>query len=277
MTFKKLALVTAIACAPAATFAVESLDDTALSATTGQDGIQITLDVDVTTNVIVHDMDGISSSYQASYANAGAIVITGLDVLASGIVVQVDAGDVTGTADATAAAPVLNVNVDLTGGLTLITGTIGVGNSNRDDTGNPWGNTGNTVLIDSATVTIGQTDMNIQLGSEPQGNMVDFSATITSGLTISGFGITDASVGGGTIGGSTMTLIDTGGSNLNVDIGIDITNSGLVIDIQSLGHTVNGMDVRIEDQYLGNSGSIVGDVEIQGLRLAGTAVTISGK
>ena len=37
------------------------------------------------------------------------------------------------------------------------------------------------------------------------------------------------------------------------------------------------MDVQIVDQYLGNPALIVGDVEMQGLNLSGTAITISGK
>jgi len=281
MTFKKLALVTAIACAPAATFAVEALDDADLAATSGQDGIEIDLNLNVTTNAIVHDNDGIDASFAASYGAAGAIVITGMSINTSGVHVEIDAGDANGTADGTATAPVLNVNVELTNSITLSTGSIGVANSNRDDTGNPWGYNNNTVLINNSTLTIGATDLNIQLGAsglaaEPQGNMIRFDASITSGLTISGMGINDIT-SGGTIGSSSMTLIDTGGTDLTVDLGIDVSSAGLVIDINQLG-SGSGIDVRIVDQYLGTTtAGTLGDVEIQGLDLAGTLVTISGK
>jgi len=61
MTFKKLALVTAIASAPFSAFAAESLDDSILGSVTGQDGIAISLGLDVTTNAIIHDTDGIDN------------------------------------------------------------------------------------------------------------------------------------------------------------------------------------------------------------------------
>lgn len=285
MTFKKLALVTAIACAPAATFAVEALDDADLAATSGQDGIEIDLNLNVTTNAIVHDNDGIDASFATSYGAAGAIVITGMSIATNGVHVEIDAGDANGTADGTATAPVLNVNVELTNSITLNTGSIGVANSNRDDTGNPWGYNNNTVLVNNSTLTIGATDLNIQLGgadtpltltAEPQGNMIRFDASITSGLTISGMGINDIT-SGGTIGSSSMTLVDTGGSDLTVDLGIDVSTAGLVIDINQLG-SGSGIDVQIVDQYLGTTtAGTIGDVEIQGLNLAGTLVTISGK
>lgn len=285
MTFKKLALVSAIACAPAATFAVEALDDADLAATSGQDGIEISLDLNVTTNAIVHDTDGYTGSYASSYGAAGAIVITGMSIVANDVIVNIDAADADGTADGTATAPVLNVNVDLSAGVSLTTGTIGVANSNRDDTGTPWGYNNNTVLVNSSTLTIGATDLNIQLGgidpgatltAEPQGNMIRFDASITSGLTISGMGINDIT-SGGTIGSSSMTLVDNLGSNLTVDLGIDVTTAGLEIDIISLG-SGTGIDVQIVDQYLGTTtAGTIGDIELQGLNLAGTLVTISGK
>lgn len=289
MTFKKLALVTAIACAPAATLAAEALDDADLAATSGQDGIEIGLNLNVTTNAIVHDTDGYTGSYASSYTAAGAIVITGMSVNTNGVVVEIDAGDATGTAEDTATAPVLNVNVALTNAVTLSTGTIGVANSNRDNVVDTWGANNNTVLVNNSTVTIGSTSLNIQLGgsddhdsniltadTEPQGNMVVIAASITSGLTISGMGINDIS-SGGTIGSSSMTLVDTGGSDLTVNLGIDVSTAGLVIDINQLG-SGSGIDVRIVDQYLGTTtAGIIGDVELQGLNLAGTLVTISGK
>lgn len=285
MTFKKLALVTAIACAPAATLAVESLDDADLAATSGQDGIEIGLNLNVTTNAIVHDTDGIDGSFASSYTAAGAIVITGMSVATNGVVVEIDAGDADGTAEDTATAPVLNVNVALTNSVTLSTGTIGVANSNRDNVVDTWGANNNTVLVNNSTVTIGATELNIQLGgadnpltltAEPQGNMVSINAAITGGLTISGMGINDIT-SGGTIGSSSLTLVDTGGSDLTVSLGIDVSAAGLVIDINQLG-SGSGIDVRIVDQYLGTTtAGIVGDVELQGLNLAGTLVTISGK
>lgn len=278
MTFKKLALVTAIACAPAVTFAVESLDDADLASMSGQDGIEIDLNLNVQTDAIVHDTDGIDASYAASYGSAGAIVISGMAIVANGVHVEIDAGD--NQVASTGGAPVLNVNVDLTAGATLTTGSISVANSNRDDVGNPWGYGNASALLSSSTVTIGATDLNIQLGAaEPQGNMILVQADITSGLTISGFSLNDVT-SLGSIGASTITLLNNDplglDTDLSVDVGIDVSAAGLTIDINALG-SATGMDVRIVDQYLGTAGDNIGDVEIQGLNLANTLVTISGK
>lgn len=274
MTFKKLALATAVACAPMATFAVESLDDATLSATTGQDGIQIELDLAVSTDVLIHDTDGIDAAFQTSHAAAGAIVIENMSIDAQNVVVQVDAGD-TG---ATLNAPVLNVNVDLSSGASIVTGTIAVANSNRDD--GTWGAVGMVTVISSATLVIGATQLNVQLGNEPQGAMVRLDATITGGLALNNMSITDAGgvLSGGSIGSASMLLIDTGGgASLTADIDIDVDTTGLVIGINQLGTLAGGMDVRIVDQYLGLPADVIGDVEVQGLNLAGTQITISGK
>ena len=274
MTFKKLALAAAIATVPMASFAVESLDDATLSAATGQDGLAINLDLAVTTNTLIHDKDGIDAAYQASYGSAGAIVISNMAINATGVIVEIDAGDDSSTTSLT--APVLNVNVNLSNGLTLETGTIGVGNSNRDD--GAWGAVGTVNIMNNMTISVGATSLNIQLGNEPQGAMIRINAAISGGLTMNNMGITDASVGGGTLGSASMTLIDTGGGpDLSVDADINITATGLQIDVNQLGTLVGGMDVQIVDQYLGNPALIVGDVEMQGLNLAGTVITISGK
>jgi len=279
MTFKKLALVSAIACASMPAFAVESLDDAALSATTGQDGIEMNLTLAVSTNALVHDTDGIDAAYQASYGSAGAIVVSGMAINAGGVNVRIDAGD--DSASTSATAPVLNINVELTSAFTISTGTIGVANSRRDD--GAWGADGTiTNVINNTDIVIGATDLNIQLGAaEPQGNMIAINATVTGGVTLNGFGITDATGGStltaGTIGATSLTILDNGGTDLTVDIGIDVDAAGLEIDINQLG-SATGMDVRIVDQYLGStSAGIIGDVEIQGLDLAGTLITISGK
>lgn len=269
MTFKKLALAAAIASVPMASFAVEVMDDEALASATGQDGIAINLNLAINTNTIIHDTDGIDAAYQASYGSAGAIVITGMDIQASGVVVEVDAGDDSDTTSFT--APVLNVNVNLTSGITLQTGTIGVANSRRDD--GAWGTDGVTTnILSNMTIAVGATDLNIQLGNEPQGAMIRIDAVITGGLTMNNMALNDAN-SGGALGSAAMTLIDAGGGpNLTVDVDINIDAGGLVVDINTLN-----MDIQITDQYLGTAATVIGDVEMQGLNLSGTQITISGK
>lgn len=280
MTFKKLALVSAIAIAPMASYAVESLDDAALSQTTGQDGIVLELDLAVSTNTLVHDKDGLSGLSSApGYSFDGAIIIEGMGVTANDVIVSIDAG----SNDTTAGNPVLNVRVDLSTGVTLTTGAIRVGNSNRDN--GAWGaSTQTNTIVNSTTLTMGATTLDVQLGAiEPQGAgypngaMVVLDAAITGGVSLAGVGISDLS-SGGEIGSSTMTMIDNAGAgDLTVDMAINVTGAGLVIDIVQLG-SATGMDVQIVDQYLGSAGAgILGDIEMQGLDLSGTQITIHGK
>ena len=62
MSFKKLALVTAMFAATSGAYAMEAMDDESMAAATGQDGITI----GITTNALtldqrIHDRDGISA------------------------------------------------------------------------------------------------------------------------------------------------------------------------------------------------------------------------
>lgn len=280
MTFKKLALVTAIAAAPMATFAAESLDDAMLGGVTGQDGISLSLDLNVTTNAIVHDTDGIDN-VSTTYSFDGAIIITGMNINTGGnaIVVEIDAGDVS---TAAGTAPVLNVNVSIPTGTTIQTGDLTVGNSNRDDSA--WGfeaATESGVIMSNATITLGATTANIQLGNEAQGNMIQVDTSITGGISVSNVALNDAggAITGGAIGVGTLSVVDNGGANLTVDVGVDVdTTSGLVITVNQLGSLAGGMDVRMERVYLGTTTlGYIGDVEMTGVNLNGSTIGISGK
>ena len=183
-------------------------------------------------------------------------------------------------------APVLNVGVSMPDGLTLQTGDISVANSNRDD--GAWGidTTNQTgTILQSTSISLGAgTSLNIQLGNEPQGNMIALASTITSGLTIGTGGdftdnlsVTDAggTVTGGVIGASAMTIVDNGGTDLTLNVGVDANADGLVIDLSGQ----SAMDIRMEDVFLGTADAAhtLGDVELVGLDLSTTSLTITGK
>jgi len=89
--FTKLALVSAIAAMPVSGFAMEAMDDSSLSAVTGQDGISITLGTNISADIIIHDKDGYGAG---NYAGAGAIVLSGfgLNLAGGNVVVEIDAG-----------------------------------------------------------------------------------------------------------------------------------------------------------------------------------------
>lgn len=293
MTFKKLVLASVIAAVSSGAYAVESLDDSMLSGVTGQDGIHVELDLDVTSNLIVHDTDGLTGlaavPASATHTFDGAIVIQGfgLDTNGNPIAIDIDAGD--DSVDSSGVgAPTLNVYVEIPNGTQLQTGSISVGNSNRDEAA-LWGynNLNPTAVVDSATVTLGQTAVNIQLASEPQGHMIVLDTQIGGGLVITGGAVRDAN-SGGSIGASTITVTDgglaVGSESLTVDIGVDIqddtvgTADGLLVTLNQVGDAVNGLDVRMERVYLGTTTpGYVGDLELSGLQINTGTILISGK
>ena len=283
MEFKKLALAAAVAALPATGFSMEAMEDSALSGVTGQDGISIGLATDVVAGLKVHDKDGAVGVTGAN--GGGAIVIDGFGITRANatdqITLSIDADDGAG-----GAAPFLNIEVGLPTGLEIALGSVGVAATGRDDTTPTW-TTSNTVtgVVNLGTLTLGATTLNIQLGNEPQGNMIALDTTITGGINLTGFSVTDA--GGSITGGSLTTdlqIVNTGGgTDLDVVTGINIGDgtsatgaNGLVIGLDGIGGTGAGIDVRMADLTLGGtSAAALGDVELINMQLSGNLV-ISG-
>lgn len=301
MNFKKNLLVAAMGLSlPFAAGAVEVLDEEALDAVTGQDGITIQMNLNLNTDVTIHDLDGfefdatpIDGTYVPTLVNEeGAIVIDGMGLVtgAGGVQVDIDAGDTA----AVHATPTLNIAVSIPANTVITTGALGVANSNRDISaastagnlgGNTWGASTAVAIMDSSAITLGSTDLNIQLGNEPQGYMVVIGTIMSGGLSIANVGINDAN-DGGTIGMANLSLIDTGGANLTILAGIDVESDGntatvgddrLAITVSQLGSGA-GVDLRMERVYLGidpgtagtSTVGYLGDVEVNGLTLTGT-------
>lgn len=293
MGFKKLALVTAIAAAPLSAFAMEDLTEEAMSDVTGQDGVMLTLGIGgsgIQMDIYLHDKDGISQQtpvgtdgYGTGYSFDGAIVIDDMKIAVGGatISIGIDAGD-SATSFAT---PVLNINVGLPAALTISTGAIKVGNSQRDNAA--WSVDGmSSTILNNMTIILGSTQLNIQLGGEEQlgattgtSDMIVLSATVTGGLSISGFRLSDSTGSGdGGIGATTVAITDVGGTDLTLGIDINATDAGLVLQLDQVGHATNGMTINITDQYLGTSTNAkLGDLSIVGLNINGSTLTINGK
>lgn len=273
MSFKKLALVTAMFAATSGAYAMEAMDDESMAAATGQDGISIgiTTTTPITMNQIIHDADGYAAG------DAGAIVITGMSVDASAapidITIDADGGGASGS--------FLNINVQ-TGALTILTGDMSVAESNGVGTAVT---DQSAVLISSSTITLDSVELNIQLGAEPQGAMIRMqNTTIGGGLSIANTSINDTSLGGGSIFIGTTTVKDwdngTGFGGLATadlsigDVLIDVVaGTGLQVQLVDIGGA-NGMYVAQEDIQLG--GTTLGDIEITGLQLSGSTITIAG-
>lgn len=261
--FTQLALVTAIATSGSA-FAMQAMDDSALSSTTGQDGITLliapptlatplsngaTHGIDIGA-AILHDKDGLDGFQAAGTSSAGAIVL-GDPGIASGttngadsgaphlivggstpIVVKIDASGNAGagasSATADGSAPVLNINVGLPSDFAIQTGNIYVAGSNRvaGTTSAAVGGTIGTAVkvFDSMTIALGGASLNIQLGNAPQGATIALSGTITGGLAINNAGITDGAPYNGALNVGQILVTDYNSTNLTLKAGIHIVD-----------------------------------------------------
>ncbi|MCU4391611.1 pilus assembly protein FilA [Acinetobacter courvalinii] len=226
--FTKLVLVSSMAISANA-MAMQSMDDAALSAATGQDGLNIGIGISKIEieKVLIHDNDGLATAAGGT-GTAGAIVIKGNGTGATatnGIVITAPmnaTGDALDTTRALASHNLADLVIDTdkgTGtngaflnvaaavsGLDIYVGEIGVSGSNAESTtsvrrGNDAANY--NAILSGLTVKTGKTSANIQLGAAPQGAMIVLNTTMQGGLELKDLGIVDSSTKLGTGDGTT--------------------------------------------------------------------------
>ena len=300
--FTKLALVSAVAISGQA-MAMESMDDSALSSTTGQEGITLKIKTDEVKigKLIVHDNDGLSATATISPTTAtlaggtdaaGGITVNGVSVkvdttspfaLASAgarsalgltndvlAIVKVDAD-----AGAGGTAPVLNVNM-LNNAMAIHVDSIGVGASNSvaSMAGKARrGVTNEAKLIENVDLTVGASALNIQLGNQPQGAMIAANGVIGGGIRIANLTVNDT-VGGGKIGIQNMAITSADSTNLTVNTLIGVKNEGL--SIKSTGaHDIYIGSIKLGDLTAASTKSL-GSIEIQGMEKINSEVLVSG-
>lgn len=276
----KLALVSSIAISANA-MAMQAMDDESLSSTTGQDGISIGIKIDggaiTVGQLLIHDNDGLDGAE----LNAGAIVIGNGEATTPGVKItqtdpnvnllnlklDTDAG--TGTDGA-----FLNIAATVTG-LKAEIGSIGVGASNAKTAGSVVRGTveGNTVneILTGLTLELGTVAANIQLGATPQGAMISLNSQIAGGLKLNNLGIKD-NVGGGSIVLDSIQVVKTGQTFLDANAKIGVTTAGLYITpvAQDISAYIGG--VRLGSA----AASSIGDIEIKGLNMGASTITITG-
>ena len=259
--FTKLALVSSMAISANA-MAMQSMDDAALSAATGQDGINIGIGISKIEieKVLIHDNDGLQASTGIAGAtgSAGAIVIksngTGATA-ANGIVITAPmnaAGTAVDNTRALASHNLADLTIDTdkgTGtngaflnvaaavsGLDIYIGEIGVSGSNAASTTVRRGNdtTNYNAILSGLTIKTGLTNANIQLGAAPQGAMIVLNTTMQGGLEIKNLGIVDSSTKTGTADGTTgnraagqiflesIKVADANAANLTVKAAVSV-------------------------------------------------------
>lgn len=264
-----LALVSAMAMSSSA-FAMESLDDSALSQATGQDGVTIKLSGNIAFDYLaIHDNDGATGVTGSGITtpSAGAIVVGGWNGTASTPVTVTAANginlviDADGNSNAAGNNAVLNINMDM-GNTTIAVGSIGVAAS---------ANAGKTLtertnVLDIGNVTLDGLKVNVQLGSQPQGALIKVNSVITGGLNLSNVALK------GTAGDISLGAVNVKSHNTNdltLALSVDPVASGL--KISGLGN----IDVASSALKLGSaSATALGAMYISNLSVGD--MTISG-
>lgn len=276
--FTKLALVSSIAISANA-MAMQAMDDESLSATTGQDGINIGIKLDegaiTVDQLFIHDNDGLAAD-KGGTGVAGTIVvgngtapgvkITQTDTTTNllDLVIDSDAGTGPNGAFLNVAAAVSGLKAEI--------GSIGVAKAGAKAgvvRGVVDGSTNE--ILTGLTLTLGSIGANVQLGATPQGAMIDLKSQIAGGLQLSNLGIKD-NAGGGTIHLDDIQLVTTGQTYLDANAKISVTPTGLAIKpaAQNVSAYVTG--VRLGSSTVAS----IGDVEIKGLNMGGSTITITG-
>jgi hypothetical protein len=286
MQLKKALLASAIAALSSSALAMEAMDEDALASTTGQDGLTVTITppvAGITANIVWHDNNGYGIGAQT---NPGALIIG--DPLGGaaagthdkfkltaggGIVLDVD---VSGDVDTVLAGsqPGLRIAVSLPTGATLVTGDVSVATSSGPAAYTLTNQTAD--ILNSMSIAIGSgTVATVNLGNEPNlGAMIQLNATLTGGISISNFALSDAN-SGGSFNAVTIKIEDNGvGTNLSTGINVDALATGVRFSVASLG-SATGMDVTMVDVGLGSAVSM-GDIQVMGLNLTGTNILVVG-
>ncbi|APR71165.1 DUF6160 family protein [Acinetobacter haemolyticus] len=282
--FTKLVLVSSMAISANA-MAMQSMDDAALSAATGQDGINIGIALDARgisiDKLYIHDNDGLDTATGITGATgvAGAIAIDGITITQTGtgnlldLVIDTDAG--------TSGEAFLNIAASV-GAVDISIGSIGVAPSNgaslTDTTTAVRGVTGTpTEILTGFDLSLGAISANVQLGATPQGAMIKLDSTLQGGLTISNLGINDAAGGGQIYLDNIYVRGDNATGDIDINTDISVTNAGLRLKNNSTQNkNVYIAGVRLGASATGATNASIGDIEIQGLNVGTSTITISG-
>ncbi|WP_411687780.1 putative pilus system protein FilA [Acinetobacter indicus] len=300
-TFTKLALVSSMALSANA-FAMQAMDDSALSATTGQDGLSIGIGISKIEieKLFIHDNDGLDVDGTAGAA--GAIVIQGNGIAGDanefGIVVGAnydDGGDylldsrnladLKIDSDAGAGGgntAFINIAADVSG-LDIKIGEIGVtasgvqGSASSTSALRRGGDENNyNAIISGLSLKTGSMSANIQLGAAPQGAMIKLNTEMLGGLEINNLGILDNSTASaeraaGEIFIESIKIADADAKNLTITqdvrvMGASDSNPNDKGYIQMISHG-GAKDHYVQGVHLGSrDAASIGDVEIQGMQ-----------
>lgn len=288
--FTKLALASSIAIS-GHSFALQAMDDAALSATTGQDGISIgigatNINID---KVHVFDGDGLAANATlpgtttpivGGTAEAGAIEINDikLSMNTDSVLTTGNFVDLTIDTDGNGGTPFLNVGAAVSG-LNIELGQINVRSAAEDgDFMTVADDAGSATILNGLSLKTGTIATNIQLGNTPQGAMIKLDGTMQGGLELNNISLHDASAGaGGDIVLGKIKINDAGEANMSLNTDIAVTEAGLQVTALK-----TPTDIYVQGVHLGKaSNASIGDIKISGLSImngatAGAKITITG-
>lgn len=274
-TIKKIGYLSVICSICINANALQALDEHHLSEVSGQDGVTITVDTNISMNRFIWiDKDGAQpvNGNNFSITNPGQGLVVFGDASKP---IKIDGGltrikiDADGNGSNGNQKPVLNIAIELPDNLTIETGDIYV--ATRAAPHQPLMN--QTKIMNNMSIYLGGLDMNIQLGNSPQGNLAKIYGTVNNGIRVSNVGLLKAD-GSNIMGMSEFALTDSGGSDFTFNgVGVDIDATGLYIS-PSLGKII---DVSMNElKFGGNTSQTMGNVFMSGFVLGGNNIRIAG-
>ncbi|NNM53076.1 MAG: hypothetical protein HKM02_12775 [Pseudomonadales bacterium] len=291
--FKGAVLFSAISLISSGAFALQAMDDAGLADATGQSGLTITSTLNMTSAVVSYtDTDGLGAGSAA--ASAGSMNIHGLGLSSNGgaMTTNIDVGsNASGQAvmQIQTIIPTLAISFD---GIDLTSAPATVGSASR-----------NNFIVTNGVQTIKMSGLNMtmQLGdTSPQGHLMVLSNSAPTSFTLGSSTATnqvvlvDAAVKNGSttstpgigVGGLSVTGLSFGSSTTNPSSNttVDATSAGLVVAfgstaMQNVG--VSMTNVTMGETCVGVSSGCtatapIGNINISGLNMSGTTVTIRG-
>lgn len=256
-------------------FAIQAMDDSSLGQVSGQDGITITINAQhvVANKVIWTDNDGLqpfdNQNFSITSPQKGSVIL-GDGTIGNQFKISGGTSQIKLDTDAGSTGPFLNISVVLPDNLTIETGKIYVAGR---DSNNQFIN--QVQIADSMTISLGKLDMNLQLGSAPQGSLLKIYGKVDTGIRISNVHLYSSFSQNQGIGFDQMLITDAGGADLHFNgASVSVLPTGLKIS-PSVGKyvDVSASSMRIGD--LSNS-PVIGDMTISNLKLDGTSLTIAG-
>lgn len=303
--FKKLAIAAAIAAVPAAGLAMEPLQEEELSNVTGQDGISIELDVNMSMDLGFEDTDGVPGFLDLAGTitaeNAGMIYLPGLSVNATGVTIDIDAGArntgvggdgvlmvdiaVPALSIGTAGDPLDNFELYVEGsGLDNAVANLNYATEQRDaataltrldNVGTLAGTEDPVLSLDSVTLT--NMDVQLQLGDGAE-NLIQVTNAAAFSIQSTDLVLRDLS-STGALTADEVLIQNIELQGMTVSVVDDAAGAGLqIVAPASPNMAIAVTGVGFDDHALsGTNATTMGNVLLGNVNMAGTTMTIRGK